>query len=497
MKITRFRFILLIIITFLSSLFPKTVFANNLGEEGIFWCWIGAVKNNQVTIKAKIRKDIINQNQYIQIKYSTDSRFFTSQDSLDSLRGVQATSLVEQIATFKIDNLEEDQKYYYVIIAGGRRYPKNHGDYLTFKTVKVHQQYDFAIGCSSCASGGVVGAITNGVSNNKIFDIIREQNNPPLTLFIHMGDLHYRNDFLGSEKDLDDYRKNYDVVMSQDKQRELYQNIPLAYIWDDHDYGPNNSYGSYKLKYVASEAYRENVPHYPLEEKTVNKAQNSGAIYQSFVIGRVRFVMTDNRFYKDELTDENGNMGKTILGEQQKKWFFEQLSLGKNNQIANTECLTIWINSVPWIAGEDGFQTNDAWDRYPSEREEIANFIKDNKIDNLLMISGDAHMLAFDDGENDSANNYATAGGGSFPVIHAASLDSAPSIKGGPYNGQKYFINQNSEKIENGGAVKGNQQWGLLNFIDDGNKLQVDVELKRKTQTIVQHSFVFKSSSSV
>ena len=122
-----------------------------LPNSVVHWCWIGAVTNNQVTIKAKIREDIINQNQYIQIKYSTDSRFFETQGSLNSLRGVQAASLVEQIATFNINNLEEDIRYYYVIIAGGRRYPENHGEYLTFKTVKIHQKYNFAIGCSSCA----------------------------------------------------------------------------------------------------------------------------------------------------------------------------------------------------------------------------------------------------------------------------------------------------------------------------------------------------------
>ena len=463
---------------------------NNLGEEGVFWCWIGAVKNNQVTIKAKIRKDIINQNQYIQIKYSTDSRFFTSQDSLDSLRGVQAASLVEQIATFKIDNLEEDQKYYYVIIAGGRRYPKNHGNYLTFKTVKVHQQYDFAIGFSSCAGGRVLDVILDdGVSNNKIFDVIHKYNNPPLSLFVHMGDLHYRNDFLNEETNIDDYRKNYDKVMSQDRQRNLYQNLPIAYIWDDHDYGPNNSDTTHSLKYIASKAYREQVPHYSLVE-SVEETSQTGAIYQSFVIGRVKFIMTDNRFYKDKLTEENRFIGNSILGTKQKQWFFEQLRQGKQNQNANKERLTIWVNSIPWIAGGEGFETKDAWDRYPAERREIANFIKDNGIDKLLMISGDAHMLAVDDGEEGSANSYAENGGGSFPIIHAASLDSNPSVKGGPYNGAKYIINPNEEDVERG-AIKGRKQWGVLHFTDDGNKIEVKVELKKKNKTKIEQVFEF------
>ena len=42
------------------------------------------------------------------------------------------------------------------------------------------------------------------------------------------------------------------------------------------------------------------------------------------------------------------------------------------------------------------------------------------------MISGDAHMLGFDDGRN----NF----WGEFPVFQVGSLDSIPSCKGGPYS---------------------------------------------------------------
>ncbi|MDJ0900704.1 MAG: alkaline phosphatase D family protein [Xenococcus sp. MO_188.B8] len=462
--------------------------SNSLRKPGVHWCWVGAVTDNQVTIKAKIREDIINQ--YIQIKYNTNSRFFETQDSLNSLRGIQKTSLDGQIATFNLNNLAEDKKYYYVIIAGGRRYPENHGDYLTFKTVKIHKKYNFAIGCSSCAGGHRLDPLLDdGVSNKKIFDVIRKYDTPPLALFIHMGDLHYRNDIVNEETNIDDYRTNYEEVMTQDKQRNLYQNLPLAYIWDDHDYGPNNSDTTHALKYIASKAYREQVPHYYLEEP-VDEASKTGAIYQSFVIGRVRFIMTDNRFYKDKLPEENSSIGNSILGTRQKKWFFEQLRQGKVNQNANKERLTIWVNSIPWIAGGEGFETKDAWDRYPVERREIANFIKDNEIDKLLMISGDAHMLAVDDGEEGSANSYAENGGGSFPIIHAASLDSNPSVKGGPYNGAKYIINPNEEDVERG-AIKGRKQWGVLHFTDDGNKIEVKVELKKKNKTKIEQVFEF------
>ncbi len=444
---------------------------DNEPNTGVSWCWLGGVSDRQITIKAKIRAGITQRS--IQLKYSPNAEDFLTQKSLNELPGVAADSLVGQIATFNLQDLLSAQRYYYVIIAGGRRYPakssSKQAQYLTFKTVKVGEPYNFAIACSSCAGGTVPGILFNkGVSDSKIFDIIRKQRNPSLDLFIHMGDLHYRKDVLAAETNLDDFRDNYHQVLSQARQCNLYQNIPLAYVWDDHDYGTNNSDGTSESKSLAAEAYREQVPHYPLVA--------TGAIYQSFAIGRVRFIMTDSRFYKDALNKENNFRGKTLLGAEQKQWFFEQLAIAKAKQLENQEGLVIWVNSLPWIAGGEGYQTKDAWDCYPEERAEIASFIKDNAIDKLLMISGDAHMLALDDGKEGTANNYAENGGGSFPVLQIASLDSKASVKGGPYSHQ---------------PISGLGQWGVLNFSDNGANIEVKVELKRKNETLITHTFAF------
>ena len=197
--------------------------------------------------------------------------------------------------------------------------------------------------------------------------------------------------------------------------------------------------------------------------------------------------MTDSRFHQNPMGIFD-NSHQTLLGNTQREWLFEQLITGKKQQQNNREGLTIWVNSVPWIADPTDATTG-SWNQFYRERTQIANFIKENQIDKLLMISGDAHMLAIDDGNEETANNYATGGGGSFPVIQSASLDSRGSFKGGPYNGQKYIIDS-TVKSKNG-AIAGQRQWGLLNFSDDGNKIEVKVELKRMENTLIQHTFVF------
>ena len=85
-----------------------------------------------------------------------------------------------------------------------------------------------------------------------------------------------------------------------------------------------------------------------------------------------------------------------------------------------------------------------------TERTELANFIRDNRITNLVVLSGDMHGLAFDDGTN---SDYATGGGARVTVLHAAALTSEGSTKGGPYTV---------------GPYPGSQQYGILDIYDNG-----------------------------
>ena len=481
------RVFLALIFSLIASKIGAT--APELNTTKCEWCWLGAVTNESIAIKAKLNNKAATGKNYIQIWYHQTPELDNSNQELNK---EIATSLSDKVATFNLTELTENTLYYYVVIADGRRYPKE--GTLQFKTVKVNQPYSFAIACSSCAGGTLRHYASSGVSNSKVFDTISQYQyqtdngqSAHLAMFIHMGDLHYRNDFsfIGlKEKYLDDYRYNYDLVMNQNRQKNLYQNIPLAYIWDDHDYGFNDSDGSYNLKYTASEAYRERVPYYPLVEE-LDALEGKGAIYQSFIIGRVRFIMTDSRFHRDSPNASESD--RTILGREQREWFFTQLQDAKQQQQNNREGLIIWVNSIPWIGSPDA--STDSWNKFARERTLIANFIKENQIDKLLMLSGDAHMLALDDGKAGTANSYATGGGGSFPIIHAASLDSRSSYKGGAYNGAQYIVDS-SVKNQNG-AIPGKGQWGLLNFRDRGNKIEVEVELKRMENTLIAHTFTF------
>lgn len=120
--------------------------------------------------------------------------------------------------------------------------------------------------------------------------------------------------------------------------------------------------------------------------------------------------------------------GRTMLGEEQLRWLEHELL-----ESHRTRALTIWVSPVGWIGGST--EGGDAWDGFDDERRGLADFVADNGIDRLVMVTGDAHMVAIDDGTN---SGYAADGGRGCPVLNAAALDRPGAVKGGPYSEGTY-----------------------------------------------------------
>jgi phosphodiesterase/alkaline phosphatase D-like protein len=279
--------------------------------------------------------------------------------------------------------------------------------------------HSFSVAVASCARTGSSGAV---------YDAIRAADPD---LFLVTGDLHYGNI---AENSVSVFRNTLGRSLRAPAQAALYRSTPVAYIWDDHDYGPNDADASSPSRTAARAAYREDVPSYPLAA-----GDGDEAIYQAFSIGRVRFVLTDTR---------SERTGDTMLGERQLAWLERELV-----ESSRTHALVVWVNPDPWIGPDD--PGADSWAGHPEERRRIADAIAADGIVNVVMLGGDAHMVAIDDGSN---SGYATGGGGGFPILQAAALDRPGNVKGGPY----------SE-----GALPGAGQFGLLRVDDDGAHIDV------------------------
>lgn len=345
--------------------------------------------------------------------------------SADLSNAAYSTRVTTQAATgntakLEIQGLLPSTTYYYGLEVEGvlRTEATTRGVFRTFPLGASSLKIAFA----SC--GDVQAA------NQSAYDaILAEQ---PM-LFINIGDMQYADT---NSTEIADYRRNYNGVLNQPNQAALYRGLPLAYVWDDHDFCGNGSDGTSIGRDTARRAFDESVPHYAL-------AMPGGPIAQAFTIGRVRVIMTDLRSAADP-RGTSDTAAKTHLGEPQKAWFKQELINARDAGFP----LILWVSTVPWI--EAAGSGDDDWSVYSNERRELANFIRDNRIKNLVLLSGDMHALAYDDGTH---SDYADGGGAPLVVFQAAALTSTGSIKGGPYTA---------------GPIPGSQQYGLLEVTDTG-----------------------------
>lgn len=270
-------------------------------------------------------------------------------------------------------------------------------------------------------------------SNATVFDTIRAQN--PL-FFFHLGDLHYENINTNS---LAAYLAAYDAVMASERQAQLYREVPTFYMWDDHDYGPNDSHGSSPGRDAACEAFRLRVPHPALEE-----TGTTDPVYYSFEVGRVMFIVTDQRSMASNKTATD-NSSKTMLGTTQKTWFKGLLS-----DPANDGKLFVWICSR--VFGGVPTAGADHWGGFTTERTELCDHIQSECPGRLCVISADMHSLAIDDGSN---HDFVTSGSEPIPTFQCAPLDrTSAQFHGGATYSEGQWTN--------------NGQFGVMEITDTG-----------------------------
>jgi alkaline phosphatase D len=349
---------------------------------------------------------------------------------------------------FVVDALEPDTEYdYWVETHEG---PGPRGRFHTFADGPM----SFRVAFGSCASTG---------SNHRIWNVLRDLN--PL-FFIHMGDFHYENI---ARNDPSAFRRAYERVLTSPRQSAFYRSTPIAYMWDDHDFGPDDCDGTSPAKPAALQTYQQNVPHYPLSHVDGEVE----TIQQAFTVGRVRFVMTDVRAERTP-EDEPDGPQKTMLGKNQLAWFFEELEAARSRYP-----LVVWVNVVPWITWARP-DSGHGWDPYRYERTLIADTIKElGMVDRLVIFSGDGHMVALDDGSNSNYASDRAPGEKAFPVIHGAPLDRWPHYKGGPYShGAHAPIN-----LIPMGKI---QQFGLMDLEDEGDRIRLELSCRNSRGNVVK-----------
>ncbi|MEL7122664.1 MAG: alkaline phosphatase D family protein [Bacteroidota bacterium] len=288
---------------------------------------------------------------------------------------------------------------------------------------------------------------------------IAERND--LDAVIHLGDYiyEYANFVYGADSSLAsqrlvepnkeiitaaDYRSRYSTYRLDTNLIRVHQQHPFITVWDDHE-SANDAYkdgaenhtpeteGDWETrKAISKDVYFEWMP---IRD---NEAQS---VYRKISYGNITdLIMLDTRLEGREIQIFNAldsalqDSMRTLLGAEQKQWLFDQLSNSTAKwKIIGQQVIFSELN-VGWAALQDPttdyFGTEsiflDIWDGYPAERRQVINFLKDNEIDNTIILTGDFHTtFAFDVADTPVNVTFQQSPLGEVPVYVPSDYDPA------------------------------------------------------------------------
>jgi len=370
----------------------------------VIWMSVGAVTASSARFAVRVTTGPVR------IAVSTSASMTSPVYSASTAVTATGTAIVD------VSGLTANTRYWWRVEDNGVIDTSATGQLLTDPV--LGQPASFTIGTGGDAGltpmyPGVSGSAVTRLSNHPVHDLIRTRALAEgWRRFVHLGDICYYdlgsgNHGLSAAATATQYRTMWDDIYAQPLQHQLYREVPWVYVWDDHDYGPNDSDSTAVGRANARTVYRERVPSYTLPAGTGNNP-----IYHSFQIGRVLFIASDSR--SDRVP------GSTMLGAAQLAWADTLLG-------SSTAAALVWLMPNPWL-GTSG----DAWGGFEAERASIVAMLDGHGwLDRMVMVSADKHVLAVDSGRAGSGG----AAYGGFPNMVCASLDASPGSSTTQYDG--------------------------------------------------------------
>jgi alkaline phosphatase D len=358
------------------------------------------------------------------------------------------TALADRDHTVKVDalGLSPGRTYYYRFDAVGQESPV--GRTRTLPEYTVSRLRFAVVSCSNLPFGYF-----------NAYGRVAERSD--LDAVLHLGDYFYEyapNEYGNGEEfgrvheppreivSLSDYRTRHAQYKTDVDLQEAHRQHPWICIWDDHE-STNNSWrdgaqnhnpelgeGDWSTRReVAIRAYHEWLP---IREQP---SANGPFIYRSFRFGQLAdLIMLDTRLHgrSQQIDDPKDSAGladpsRTILGGDQQAWLAEQLRTSKRQ--GTTWRLLGQQLMFGQLLGDDGVLLNtDQWDGYPASRAAILDQLAAERIDNMVVLTGDIHTAwAMDIAPDPMSSAYdASTGRGSLAVELVTTSVTSPGPQG-------------------------------------------------------------------
>jgi phosphodiesterase/alkaline phosphatase D-like protein len=174
-----------------------------------------------------------------------------------------------------------------------------------------------------------------------------------------------------------DYESAYQGLYSYQPFAGVVRDIPTLFTWDDHEILDNWQSGTSMPYPWARAAYQEYI-------HSGNPApQAAGEVYFTFGAADIEFYFLDTKTFRSPDSVPDGP-SRTMLGTTQKQDLLDWLAT------SNARFKFI-ISSVMWNDFAKHIIYNETWANYATERAEIFDFITDNHIPGVVLLSGDEH----------------------------------------------------------------------------------------------------------
>jgi alkaline phosphatase D len=286
--------------------------------------------------------------------------------------------------------------------------------------------------------------------DSSIFEVMAKV---PASFMLWLGDNWYTREVDFFSKWGMWYRPSFD--RSRPIMQPLLKAMSHFAIWDDHDYGPNDSDGSFVLKRTSKEVF-DNYWCNP------SSGYNGEGTYTKINHNDVDIFMLDDRWWRtnDAISDSlNGqpNKEKTMFGKQQMDWLKSALSQSKTNGAITFRIIATGSQMLNPVTPYDCFN------QFPAEYADFMNFLKEEKIPGVLFLTGDRHHTEVIKVERD----------GAYPLydVTASPLTSGTHKFSGPEKNNPYRV-MGIDELKNFGkvSVSGKRNERVMTFEFFGTK---------------------------
>ncbi len=396
--------VLLLLFLFVGStlqaqvIFPPRIFGDTLHAPFYHGVASGDPLSNAVIIWTRITPDSADYNPLtVNYQVASDSLFGSIISSGSSITDSSTDWTIKK----DITGLAPNTVYYY-------RFDDGSGNYSTkgrTRTAPTGSVTDLKFAVFSCSS--IFSGFFNGYA--RVADKADS-----LNAAIHLGDYIY--DFVDADEQirvptpypvdpttLEQWRDRHEYYLLDPDLRAAKAMLPWICLWDNHD---QDCGGSYTCSYQGgNEAFIEWMPI------RVPDTTDQLVIYRTISYGDLAdIIIADALMFRHGDTLANG--AYNMLGNTQFTWLTQQLQnstakwkiVGQQRMIGGwyTGGIAQWLLDI--IPNSGPIFDDGSWDGFPETKAMLFDFVRTNFIDNMILLSGDAHVSIAQDLVEDPFN---------------------------------------------------------------------------------------------